>query len=505
MKAWARFTKWKPVLVVAATFVVAAWPQILATAADGSGAGTPMTSPGKANPESVPKMRVLVDPRVELVSLIFRLAGNPEYNRGRVPAYTADAEKQFDKFREHRVVVLARQLRNRQGVSYDACMSLAVLLSGVAEPKLKVSLDPWPDFLDRRWTVQSVNDFVAAAGKFVKESGFEEFIAAHADLYKTSESRMQDLMDKEAHLEWFHPFFGERPQANFTLILGMLNGGNCYGPHWRDSTGREELFCVLGVWATDEKGVPVFDKEVLGTVVHEFCHSYANPIILRHWSDLESAAERIWAPVTEQMRSQAYGSSQTMLCETLVRASVVRYMAHYDGATAASREISEQKQRGFLWMQPLADLLGQYETQRDRYPTLDSFSRRLVKFFEDYSQDFAKEQAALSAKRPKVESLVPANGATNVDPGLKLIQVVFDRPMRGGSWSMCGGGPHFPEMVGKPQYDTRRTTWSVGVKLKPSWDYEFRLNAGQFQSFQSEEGVPLESVLVEFSTAPQNR
>lgn len=62
----------------------------------------------------------------------------------------------------------------------------------------------------------------------------------------------------------------------------MLNGGSCYGPRCRDKTETEELFCVLGVWATDGQSLPVFRKVVLSTVVHEFCHSYANPIIDRH-------------------------------------------------------------------------------------------------------------------------------------------------------------------------------------------------------------------------------
>jgi hypothetical protein len=460
-------------------------------------------SPTAAKPHSTPKLRVLVDPRVELVSLLFRLAGNPEYTQGRVPSYTADVEKQFGKVRDHRAVRLARELRNSRGVSYDACMNLAILLTGTSEPALKVPLDPWPDFLDKRWNAQSANSFVAAARQFVKDSGFEEFINAHQQLYKTTESRMQELMDKEGHWEWFNLFFGERPQANFTIILGMLNGGGCYGPHWRDAAGKEELFCVLGVWATDGQGMPVFRKEVLGTVVHEFCHSYANPIIHRHWNELKAPGEKLFQPVADQMRSQAYGNAQTMLCESLVRASVVRYLRHYGGAEAADREIREQKRRGFPWMQDLSDLLGQYETQRDRYPTLESFSPRLVAFFRDYASDFSKEQGALDAKRPKVVSLVPPNGATNVDAGLKAVQVVFDRPMRDGSWSMCGGGPNYPETVGKPHYDTQRTTWSIPVKLKPDWDYEFWLNSGQYQSFQSEKGVPLKSVSVRFRTGPQ--
>jgi hypothetical protein len=98
-----------------------------------------------------------------------------------------------------------------------------------------------------------------------------------------------------------------------------------------------------------------------------------------------------------------------------------------------------------------------------------------------------------------VLSIVPANGAGGIDPGTRTIQVVFDRPMRDGGWSMCGG-PNFPETTDKPSYDKSRKTWTAKVKLKPDWDYEFWLNRGQFQSFQSAEGVPLESVHVTFRT-----
>jgi len=456
-----------------------------------------------SKPDSTPKLQVRVDPRVELVSLLFRLGGNPEYNRAQVKAYAADAEKQFGQFRKHPAVELARELRKSQGVSYDACMGLAILLTGVSAPALKVPLDPWPDFLDQRWTAQSASNFVAAIGQFVKDTHFSEFIEGHRDLYRLTETRMQALMDKEGHLEWFYPFFGEQAGAKFTLVLGMLNGGNCYGPHWRDSSGKEELFCILGVWATDQAGEPVFGQDVLKTVVHEFCHSYANPIIDRHQSELQVAGEKLFEPVADQMRSHAYGNPQTMLRESLVRVSVVQYLRRYDGPRAADREIGEQKKAGFMWMQDLSDLLGEYEAERDHYPTLESFSPRLVAFFGQYATTFAQEQAAMEAKRPKVVTMVPANGAASVDSGLKAIQVVFDRPMRDKSWSMCGSGPHYPETVGKPHYDEQRKTWTVEVELKPDWDYEFWLNAGQYQSFQSDEGVPLKSVAVKFRTGPK--
>jgi len=84
---------------------------------------------------------------------------------------------------------------------------------------------------------------------------------------------------------------------------------------------------------------------------------------------------------------------------------------------------------------------------------------------------------------------------------LDSITVVFSEPMQSG-YSFVGGGPHFPQTLGKPTYTADHKTISLKVKLKPNWNYEFWLNRGQYRSFQSQKGVPLESVHVRFSTGP---
>lgn len=395
-------------------------------------------------------LRVVVDPRVELLSLIFRLAGNPEYNRARVESYAEDAEKQFGKFRGHAVVKLAQELRGTHGVSYDAVMSMAIHLTDAEHLKLKLPLQPWPEGLDQRWTAPEVSNFLAAAQQFVKDSSFQEFIEQHRPLYQTTVARMQTLIEKEAQIEWFDAYFGPRPQAGFTVVPGLLNGGGSYGPHFRAADGREELYCVLAVWQTDKQGLPEFRRDMLGTVVHEFCHSYANPLIDRHLAELDASGAALFEQVAGRMRSQAYGNGQTLLCESLVRACTVRYLRQYEGEEAAQREIQAQKGYGFLWMQGMSDLLGEYEAHREQYPTLEDFSPRLVAFFAETAKDLPKTQTVpkmqtdLANKRPKVVSMIPANGAQDVDPGLTAIQVVFDRPMAGTSWALVGDDEHSP-------------------------------------------------------------
>jgi hypothetical protein len=348
---------------------------------------------GQAAPGSAHSLRVVVDPRVELLSLIFRLAGNQEYNMARVESYAQDVEKQFGKFRAHTVVNLAQELRAAHGVSYDAVMSMAVHLTDAEHLKLKLPLHPWPEGLDKRWTAPDANNFLAAARQFVKDSSFQEFIEQHRSLYQTTVARMQTLIEQQAHLEWFDAYFGRRPHASFTVALGLLNGGACYGPHFRAADGREELYCVLGVWQTDQQGLPEFSRDTLGTVVHEFCHSYANEIIDRHQAQLSAAGEALFKQVAGRMRSQAYGNAQTMLYESLVRVCVVRYLRQYEGEEAARRAIKDEKRKGFLWMSELSDLLGDYEAHRQQYPTLEDFSPRLVAFFAETAKNSPKTQA----------------------------------------------------------------------------------------------------------------
>lgn len=459
------------------------------------------TAAADALSNAAPSLQVKVDPRVELLSLIFRLAGNPEYSQGKVASYTQDADQRFGSFRNHAVVNLAKELRRTRGVSYDAVMSLAVHVKDIEGLHLAVPLHPWPEDLDRRWSADSVNAFLHAARQFLRDTGFKKFLEQHQTLYQTTATRMQAMLEESAHLEWYQSYFGERPSASFTAVPGLLNGGSCYGARCRDPQGQEALYCILGVWKTDGEGQPEFTPDMLGTVVHEFCHSFANPIIDRHEAQLAVAGKKIFRHVAERMRAQAYGNAGTMLRESLVRACTIRFHQRYDGPDAARRATQSEASRGFVWTADLANLLAQYEAQRDKYPTLDSFAPRLVEFFTKYAEDFDKQQTALGSKRPKVVSMTPANGARDVSADLAEIKVVFDRPMRDGSWAMCGGGPHYPETSGKPKYDHARTTWTAPVKLNPDWSYEFWLNLGKFDAFRSAEGVPLDSVHVTFKTA----
>jgi hypothetical protein len=113
----------------------------------------------------------------------------------------------------------------------------------------------------------------------------------------------------------------------------------------------------------------------------------------------------------------------------------------------------------------------------------------------------ATDELKNQVRIPRVVSLVPVNGATDVDPNLSEIRVTFDMPM-GPGFSWTGGGPRFPEIPsGKtPTWSEDGKTCVLPVRLRPGWPYALGLNSVSHKNFQSKWGVPLEPVLYGFRT-----
>ncbi len=331
------------------------------------------------------KIDVRVDPRVELMSIIFRLAGHPEYNTAPNYPYLADVEARFRKFENHAVVQAARNLKRRRGVSYDAVASMALHLTDAYELKERIPLDRPPGKLDSRWKPTDARDFLIKARQFVKDSNFKKFVEDHQQLYKETADNLRGRISERDYIAWFNEFFGARPTAKFYAIAGMLNGPGNYGPSVVFPDGSEEIYMVIGVGRAERSGRALFGRELVGLVVHEYCHSYVNHVVDKHLDQLIAAGEKLFPPVKQAMSRQAYGNWQTVMRESAVRACTVRYILKVDGKGAARQATNNDHGRSFFWTGELVEVLAEYESNRKKYPTFDSFFPRVVEFFNDYA------------------------------------------------------------------------------------------------------------------------
>jgi hypothetical protein len=436
-----------------------------------------------------------VDRRIELTSIIARLADYKEYVRNDFKSYADEVDAYYAKYKNHPAVEYARKVRQSNNISFDAVPSLAVHLNQNLTPKFLFS----DDAPDSRWGKRAAEEFAELLRQFYKETNSEAFFDSQAERYKTAEQRMQTVIQK-IDFAWYKNFYGEVPRGTFNLYVGLLNGGMNFGPKVVHPDGKEELFAVIGAWKTDEKNLPVFADDFLPTIIHEFNHSFINHLVYAREKQFLPSGEKIYQPVAEKMAKLAYGNWKTTVVESLVRAAVIRYLFDHGEFEKASAELLNERNKGFLWIDELFVLLGTYENSRRLYPTFRAF----LPVIEGYAVDLAKrigEKAKYFARRqPRVISIDAfANGAEDVDSRLTKITFTFDQPLEGKGYSINLGslgraGYPLEKAVG---YSEDRTKFTVEVKLKPDTQYEFVVTGA---SFKSVDAFPLQNYVVKFKT-----
>lgn len=439
---------------------------------------------------------VHVDTRVELATILARLAGFEEYQAPGIAAYDRAVEAHFGRFRDHAAVALLKQLREQRGIAYNAPIELA-LAAEAGSWKPAVRLSPWPAFLDRRWDEASARAFLAAAARFERDSDSGAFFATQRPLYAEVEAVVAGNLGRRLDPAWYRTQAPTRGSPSFTVVPALLAGPNSYGPHLRYADGREAVFGVLATPAHREGQAIAYPADAqLALLAHEFHHPSMNA-----WADAQAAtllpaAEVLFDAVRPRMEALAYGEARIMLYETLVRANTLRYLRRHGETAVLRRAMAEDQEKGFPWTPALADLFDALE--RDGGIAFDAgTAKRVAAFLQDWGRDkgakvaaeqvrIAEAKLARLATGPQLERYVPAQGSL-VAADLTMLELHFDRPMAPGL-AIFG---ETPEITGKPSWDESRRVLRLPVRLEPGARYTLQLNNEDTLRMQSADGEPL--------------
>ncbi len=402
------------------------------------------------------------DERIELLSVVFRLAESPEYINNSIEVYSDSVDAYFNQYKNHEVVQLAQKLRKKNGVAYDAVMSMAIHLS-IEKNSIQFDKSLIRTNLDRRWGKYS-DDFVAKLSDFYSKSEFNQFFMSNKPLYKMAEDRFGNI-SKSIELSWFENFYGYQPNGKYHIVLSFLNRGN-YGPKTLSKSGEENIYSVLCAWTTDSLGHPKYHINQKETLVHEFCHSFCNQLGDKYITEMEPKATDFFKSVSKLMRRQAYGSSQTMVNEMLVRASTIRYFED-TGADeyVIDRMLRIEQANGFLWIDTLYQSFNNYTNNRDKYVTLDDYMSQIVSL----QNSLLPEEIITNynSNCPSIISSSITNGSKDVDPTLNEIIIEYDRPMS--SYGISDKGNN-PEMELEWQ-NKQHTILRINVELESDTNY----------------------------------
>lgn len=150
-----------------------------------------------------------VDKRIELLSIVFRLAGNMEYNDEIFKSYTSDIHAHFDKFKEHELIKFTREIRNKSWIGFDAVMAMAIYLD---QPPTLNPLVPFSSSIpEGRWGQENalksdfvrgffwMKDLVNCLGEYEKNRDkyptLESYMPAIIDFYKVEANKSDSMFD----------------------------------------------------------------------------------------------------------------------------------------------------------------------------------------------------------------------------------------------------------------------------------------------------------------------
>jgi len=328
-------------------------------------------------------IEVTVDPRVELIGIVFRLAGNPEYGDSSLRPYAKAIERHFGDFGNHPVVKMAVQLRNTRLMSADGPMSLATYIGRDFHPRKSLEQWPWQG-LDFRWEKEETEEFLEKLRQFAAETKFNEFFEAQAPLYEEGILACKTLLAHYPDIyKWLDEFFGLERGDELKLVLGFINGRCNYGIRFQSGQTSEKYAIVAPL--ASPGGSPAFMLQQLGITVHEFCHSFSNPVVDKYMKQLRPAGEELFATHNQAMRMRGYQNWDAVVYETAVRACVGSFVRNSLQTMHSDYYFQREISHGFLWTKDLTDLLEKYENNRDKYPTFESFFPEFVRFMNDYS------------------------------------------------------------------------------------------------------------------------
>ena len=314
-----------------------------------------------------------VDKRVELLSIVFRLAEKQEYTNKNFKLYIDRIDQYFDKYKNHELIQFTKSIISENEIAFDGPMWMATHLDDHLKLLADVK-DVWQQ--DPRWTKENVEKFVPLLQRFYKDTKFDKFFKDNADLYDQAVKRFVPILE-QIDLNWCSSFFGKEPKEIFSIKIGFGIGGNCYGTNVDYTDGSRKVYAIMGVQKFDNAGFPEFSTMFdLPIVIHEFCHPFVDNLTAQNRELFRESGEKM----SSDAINEAYTLWEAVLDEVLVHASMIKYMKDHDfGQPEIEMWINMIKGAfGFFWIEDLVDELEKYDKQRDKYPTLESYMPKLA-------------------------------------------------------------------------------------------------------------------------------
>jgi len=455
-----------------------------------------------------PLLRIVPDPRYELVSVLARLANFRDCSEVRHNAYVRDVDATFGPFRDHRAVQTLRRLENERGFHYGHLIDFAVKL--VDTETLAERMPCAPAFWDRRasWNEEDAKALAVDLRTFAADSNWANFEQRWSSEFRQAAHRLESAIEPRILEAWLDDYLGTRRTTRFYLTPAFLMQAQFYSTIIESAERADEHYLFLGSsCGADQRGSPVVGENIAPELAMLFLHLRTNAEVSIYDATLRPATRAVFSLVDGEWYDD-YEKWHANLARSIQLAIGARFLATTQSPEAATAWV-DRHVLDYFWLKPLAALTAEYEAHRSRYPNLHAFFPRIVTFFERLgaAEQLGKLQRARGATRkrlatvaPRIVTFEPPNGAENVEAGATEIKITFDRTMADRK-AIVQVGYEFPKIVDWVRFDETGTVLTLQVQLEAETEYAIAFNTERFLGFQDQAGHCLIPTTYRFRTA----
>jgi hypothetical protein len=315
------------------------------------------------------RVEVFSDPRVDLGYALVALAHEGDLIVDDDAPLTRAAREELAVFRTHPAVLRVASLRDSGLWVYPL---VHALLAYTPPPELAPRGEIPADVLvrlpgaSRAERLEALESWIAQVREFAGRTRFEQFLARHEPERQAQVDAVREALGDLQAVALIESYCGGRAFDRYLVHPSAFARAQFgYGPSL--ATDSERIaFHLAGRAATQER------FEIMHLMLHELGHSFVHPALDAH-SDEVARRESEFDLVAASMGA-FYPSWRIALGEEMVEAVTARLVRDLFGPAEAERVlVLADEERGYAHVEPLARALRDYERQRDRYPSLESF------------------------------------------------------------------------------------------------------------------------------------
>ena len=307
---------------------------------------------------SVGKLKISIDPRIELLATIQLISNYPQINRN-LP-YSKDVLKYFENFSSQDAVKLTESLQQKYGFAYDAPVTFMLYLSQPHELEVHTELSDY--LLGRSGGDDNLEQYRKSIKQFTEISNFEDFWNNKIPFYNQILDMTIANMGEIDFVKTLEGYYNETKGSYNVIISPAFIGG--YASWLSRTDGKDDLYSCLST-TNIKDNIPYLEEDnLLQLVWHEFGHSFVNPITEKYAEKVKSI-DKLLEPIKEEMSKQAYSQWYNCINEHIIRAVHVRLLALHVSSQQSNGLLNIELSKRFIYIEPLVEKLKDFEKRRD--------------------------------------------------------------------------------------------------------------------------------------------